>query len=62
MVSSYAGDVPRVSVGIQDQGMLAGALLDEEEVGMLVKGLLDALEASKAIAASRESQEASQDG
>ena len=57
-VSSYMEDAPRVSVVIQDQTMLAGALLDEEQVGMLVKGLLDALEASKAIAASRESQEA----
>lgn len=40
---------------IQNGGMSAGALLDEEEVGILVKGLLDALEAAKAIAASRES-------
>jgi hypothetical protein len=62
MVSPYTEDVPRVSVRIQDQSLLAGALLDEKEVGMLVKGLLDALEASKAIAVSRDSQEASQGG
>ena len=59
MVSSYAEDVPKVSVVIQDQTMLAGALLDEDQAGMLVKGLLDALEAAKAIAAGRESHESS---
>ena len=61
-VWSYTRDAPKVSVVIQDETMLAGAILDEEQVGMLVKGLLDALEASKAIAASRESQETSQSG
>lgn len=60
-VESYAEDVPRVSMWIQNQGMGAVVALDEEEVGRLVKGLRDALEASKAIVASRESQETSQD-
>ena len=50
MVWSYTEDVPKVSVVIQDQAMLAGALLDEDQVGMLVEGILDALEASKAHA------------
>lgn len=61
-VSSRTEDVPRVSIGIQDQGMGAGLILDEEEMGRLIKGLRDALEASKAIAASRDSQEATQGG
>ena len=52
MVWSYTEDVPKVSVVIQDQAMLAGALLDEDQVGMLVQGLFDALEASKANASS----------
>ena len=50
MVWSYTEDVPKVSLVIQDQAMLAGALLDEDQVGMLIQGLLDALEASKANA------------
>jgi len=52
MVWSYTEDIPKVSVVIQDQAMLAGALLDEDQVGMLIQGLLDALEASKANASS----------
>ena len=47
-VSSYTDDAPKVTIGIQDQTMAAGATLDEDQVGLLVKGLLDALEASKA--------------
>ena len=50
MVWSYTEDVPKVSVVIQDQAVLAAALLDEDQVGMLIQGLLDALEASKANA------------
>jgi hypothetical protein len=62
-VSSFVRDVSRVGVFvISDTGMAAGANLDEEEVDMLIKGLRDALEESKAIAAGRESQEASQGG
>lgn len=61
-VESYAEDVPRVGMWIQNQGMGAAVTLDEEEVGRLIKGLRDALETSKEIAASRESQEASQEG
>lgn len=62
IVSAQTKDVPSVSVWIQDQNMAVGVYLDEEEMGRLVKGLHDALEASKAIAASRESPESSQDG
>jgi hypothetical protein len=61
-VSPSTRDVPGVSLSMQDQSMLVGFLLDEEEVGSLVQGLRDALEASKTIAASRESQGTSQDG
>jgi hypothetical protein len=55
-------EAPGINVSIQAQTMLAGAHLDEQELDMLIKGLRDALEASKAIAASRESQEAGQGG
>jgi hypothetical protein len=61
-VSASKQAAPGINLSIQDQTMLAGATLDEEELGMLIKGLRDALEASKAIAASREGQEASQGG
>jgi hypothetical protein len=57
-VETYATDVPQVRVRIQNGSQGGSAILDEKEVGRLVKGLLDALEASKAIAASPESQEA----
>jgi hypothetical protein len=60
-VESYTDYAPRVSIWIQNQSMGASVLLDEDEVGKLVTGLRDALEASKASAASRESQETSQD-
>ena len=62
IVSAQTKDVPSVSVWIQDQNMAAGVFLDEEEMDRLVKGLQDALEASIAIAASRENPESSQDG
>jgi len=61
-VEAYTQDASCVRVWIQDQSMGAGITLDEEEVGKLVNGLVDALQAAKAIIASRESQEASQDG
>jgi hypothetical protein len=56
------GATPGIGLSIQDQSMLAGANLDEEELGLLIKGLQDALEASRAIAARREGEEASQGG
>jgi hypothetical protein len=61
-VSSYTDDVPRVSIGIQNESMAAGFILDEEEMGRLIKGLHDAMEASKATTASRGSPEANQGG
>ena len=61
-VEAYTEDVPRVRVWIQDQSMGVTLNLDEEEVGRFIDGPREALQAAKANAASRESQEAGQDG
>lgn len=61
-VDARTEDVPKVSIWIQNESTGASVLLDEEETGLLIKGLRDALEESKAIAASRDSHEASQGG
>ena len=61
-VGAYTRDVPGVSVWVQDENMGASIILDEGEAITLVNGLHEALRASKAVIASREGQEAGQDG
>jgi hypothetical protein len=61
-VSAYTGDVPGVSVWVQDESMGAAVRLNEEEAIAVIDGLREALRASQAVIAGREAQGAAQDG